>query len=307
MDQIARWLESPLARALLATECNLLKREMPRFQGHFCLHMLPWPTDSVYRPLKLNHQVFAFEKLLFEASHSELSEEQEIAAPGHYDDQQSYSVLNPEAAQCNVKNEAPGKASKGSLGFGHPPNASCVLTDFTALPFRDNSIDVIFLHHCLEFHPAPHSVLREASRVLLPSGALIVLAFNPYSIWGIRRLLWGWRSSEVLKWKPITQGRVEDWLTLLDYRVERKERCMYRWPIQWKKALESLAFLEGLSRLPWLPGAGVHITMARKQVAGLTPLRPKWVLPRPRRPLIATTPKLPKAVSSSHNEIVRNG
>lgn len=308
------WLKSPLARVLLATEYRHLKRMLPQFQGHFCLHLLPWVTDRVYRPFKLKQHILALETLegvhvantmdedsadshALETPQRERGLEQtelDSIKAGHGNiphespdsNQSQGTTLEPAAAQTNT---AASQLSALQLG----QNTSVLVTDFSSLPFRDNSIDVIFLHHCLEFHPAPHSVLREASRVLLPNGALIILSFNPYSIWGLKHWLLSWSSKESLQYTPIRQSRIEDWLTLLDYRIELKMRCMFRLPTQWPKCLEWSAPLEGFSRLPWMLGGGVYIMMSRKQVGGLTPLRLKWRLLQPQRPFLPSASRLP--------------
>jgi len=37
--------------------------------------------------------------------------------------------------------------------------------------------------HTLEFTNDPHQVLREVDRVLIPEGHVVILAFNPWSLW----------------------------------------------------------------------------------------------------------------------------
>src|SRR6202142_1225286 len=55
------------------------------------------------------------------------------------------------------------------------------------LPFRSDSIDAIFLPHTLELVEDPYAVLREAERVLIAEGCLMICGFNPFSGWGVRR------------------------------------------------------------------------------------------------------------------------
>lgn len=310
------WLKSPLARVLLATEYRHLKRMLPQFQGHFCLHLLPWVTDRVYRPFKLKQHILALETLggvhISETMDEDSADSKNLENPQRQSEhpgldktQRNRGCKDKASKASSDANESlditldPSKAHKNkvntqfsALQLGQ--NTSVLVTDFSSLPFRDNSIDVIFLHHCLEFHPAPHSVLREASRVLLPNGALIILSFNPYSIWGLKHWLLSWSPRESLQYMPIRQSRIEDWLTLLDYRIELKMRCMFRLPVQWPKCLEWSAPLEGFSRLPWMFGGGVYIMMSRKQVGGLTPLRLKWRLLQPQRPFLPSASRLPQ-------------
>ena len=58
----------------------------------------------------------------------------------------------------------------------------------TSLPVDSHAVDVVILPHVLEFEPHPHEALREASRVLVPEGSLVILGFNPVSVIGLRRV-----------------------------------------------------------------------------------------------------------------------
>ena len=60
------------------------------------------------------------------------------------------------------------------------------------LPVADDSIDVVFLPHTLDYSDdRSHAILREADRVLTPHGHLVVLGFKPGGLWGLRRLIPG--------------------------------------------------------------------------------------------------------------------
>ena len=58
-----------------------------------------------------------------------------------------------------------------------------------ALPFASQSVDLVALPHVLEFARNPHQILREAERVLMPGGSLVISGFNPLSLWGMSRRL----------------------------------------------------------------------------------------------------------------------
>ena len=87
------------------------------------------------------------------------------------------------------------------------------------LPVLDRSVDAVLLPHTLEFSPLPHNVLRETSRILTDRGRLLILGFNPWSVWGVRQRLG-------LRYKAFPPGarffspnRLCDWLELLDFEV----------------------------------------------------------------------------------------
>ena len=62
-----------------------------------------------------------------------------------------------------------------------------LVTDFSALPFPANSLDLVALPHTLELSADPHGVLREVDRVLVPEGRVGICGFNPLSLWGARQ------------------------------------------------------------------------------------------------------------------------
>ena len=67
-----------------------------------------------------------------------------------------------------------------------PPSLRC---HFDALPFDAASLDLVILPHALELARDPHLALREVERVLVPEGRVIIVGFNPASLWGTRQRL----------------------------------------------------------------------------------------------------------------------
>lgn len=165
------------------------------------------------------------------------------------------------------------------------PSAPAVLCGAAdALPMATDSLDMLILPHVLELADDPHQVLREAERCLIPEGHILVIGFNPYSCWGVRHFLSGWRGN--LPWAAhfISVTRIKDWLALLGFDTLSVRYVFYRPPLKRHGALEKLAFLDRLGERDWLPGAAAYLLLARKRVVGLTPLRSRW---RPRRRFVA--------------------
>jgi len=63
------------------------------------------------------------------------------------------------------------------------------------LPLQTDSVDVLVLPHILEYSRHPHEVLRETERVLIAEGHVVILGFNPFSIWMLWKLVLGWRKT----------------------------------------------------------------------------------------------------------------
>lgn len=137
-----------------------------------------------------------------------------------------------------------------------------------ALPLASGSVDLVVLCHALEFHDDPHALLREIDRVLTLDGRIIVIAFNPWSLLGLGRLL----GARAAPWcgRFYSPGRLTDWFDLLGWRVQRRETLAFAPPIQWRPARRWLDELERLQR--WLPAhGGVQIQMGQKHSIPLTP------------------------------------
>ena len=151
-----------------------------------------------------------------------------------------------------------------------------------SLPWQTDSIDAFVLPHVLELSTDPHQLLRELDRCLVAEGHLVVLGFNPYSLWGLRRLL---HRREAAPWNMrfISQHRLKDWLSLLGYSIVHTE---YYYPkLPWQRAAISNknGFIQRLHRPSWPLFGGCYLLVARKRVTTFTPIKPRW---RPQRSLI---------------------
>lgn len=150
------------------------------------------------------------------------------------------------------------------------------------LPLQADSVDAFVLPHALEVCVDPHQVLREIDRCLLPEGHLIVLGLNPFGWWGLRRLLLGWRGRVPWSLRFISLSRLKDWLSLLGFDTVESRYVFAHPPWHYGK-VQSAA---GLRRVP---GAlrpllsAAYVLVARKRVATLTPIKPRW---RPRRAVL---------------------
>lgn len=147
-----------------------------------------------------------------------------------------------------------------------------VQASFYRLPFFPESIDVILLPHVLEFVSKPELLLKEVYTVLAPEGYVILLGFNPMSLWGLNKWL---RRHQHLPWR----GRfwslmhIKRWLTQQDFKIVEARSILFRPPIRNKETLDKLLFLEVMGRLCWSSMGGVNIIVAKKKQYGVTPLK----------------------------------
>lgn len=162
----------------------------------------------------------------------------------------------------------------------HPQAAFCAESE--CLPLSGDTLDALVLYHTLEFATDPHLVLREVERTLVPEGHVVILGFNPYSLWGLRRLM---RARRV-PWcgRFVGLPRLKDWLRLLGFDIVSTRQLFFRPPVQRGGVLERLRFLEYWGERWWPFMGGVYMLVGRKKVSTLTPIKPRW---RPRRSLVS--------------------
>jgi SAM-dependent methyltransferase len=153
------------------------------------------------------------------------------------------------------------------------------------LAIKSNSVDVVLLHHCLEFEAFPHEILREVERVLVAEGKLIIALFNPFSLMGLWYFLLKLKAKVTHKKVslPVEQTwispmRLDDWLVLLGFDSQKVGSVFFRPPINNLTILNKLNFMESTGKNFWPAFSGSVIYMATKRVSTLTPLRPKWRL-----------------------------
>lgn len=144
-----------------------------------------------------------------------------------------------------------------------------------ALPLTSESVDLVLLHHALDYSSFQHQLLREVSRVLIAGGHLVIIGFNPISSWGVRTRFPG-RKKHPWQGRLLTTLRLTDWLKLLDFQVEQVRYGAYSLPINSPGIIKYSSLMDRLAtRLNW-PTGGVYMISAKKQVLPLTPIQTSW-------------------------------
>lgn len=158
---------------------------------------------------------------------------------------------------------------------------SLPVADNEALPLQSDSVDAVLIHHALDYTPDSHRLLREAARVLMPGGKLLIIGFNPRSSWGMRKLC-RLRNTQPWDARYIASSRVQDWLKLLDFSVEKVEHCAYLLPFKHSRFVNAAPRFEAFGKRLNAPLGAVYVIVACKQVMPVTPILPRWPkLPRP--------------------------
>ena len=162
------------------------------------------------------------------------------------------------------------------------------------LPFAEDSLDVVLLHHMMEFSQNPQTLLREAARVSLPMGHLVIVGFNPLSLWGMYKPIGKFRKKLPWVGRFVPPSQLMDWLTLLNFKIDRVQYSMFGLPTV--RSSQSLPdFSHGLSRNANWPFGGIYVIVARKQTGSMIKMKPVWQNTRAFGKLSVVPPARPAA------------
>jgi SAM-dependent methyltransferase len=158
------------------------------------------------------------------------------------------------------------------------PQAAVLHCQAEALPFGDQSLDLIVMPHTLELVVDPHAALAEVSRVLRPEGRVIVTGLNPASLWGLRQHAGrvcqqvGWRGKGLFLPQAgefLGYWRLRDWLKLLSFDVEAVQFGCYRPPLSSQRWLDRFEWLDSAAPRWWPVLGAVYAVSAVKRVRGV--------------------------------------
>ena len=238
--ELAQWLQSPPGRYLLDWEQAQLDHTVTDLFGFHALQ-LGLPDLAGLRANRMPHRWVASDSL----------RQPELLRP-------------PEA--------------DGLLSTLMPLDAGSALhCDFDALPFPNQSLDLVLLPHTLELARDAHDTLREVERVLVPEGRVVIVGFNPTSLWGLRQQVGQWRQrlgGDSPLYLPsagefIGYRRVRDWLRLLGFEVERGRFGCWRPPLRSEAGLARFGWMEAAGARGWPVLGAVYMVEAVKRVRGM--------------------------------------
>ncbi len=151
--------------------------------------------------------------------------------------------------------------------------ASCQC-EFDALPLPSDTIDIVLLHHVLDFSKHPHRDLIEAARLVTAGGHIVIIGFNPLSLFGLYKWFGAVFSSKaVWRHNSLRQGRVVDWLQLLGFQISyrpldsdaKEGSALKRW--------QMISSGQSLSR------GAFYMIVAQKMVTPLRPIKSRYWSP----------------------------
>lgn len=168
---------------------------------------------------------------------------------------------------------------KNHISLTQEPREHSVVADVDELPLLEHSVDVCLLSHALEFSIDPHHVVREANRVLIPNGYLVITGYNPFSLAGLNKLVPYRRGESPWKERFFSPMRVKDWLQLMGFEILLDQRTLHSTLVANNEKRGKVAQYCQQLASSYMPSVGsVYIIIAKKRVLPLTPIKPKWKL-----------------------------
>jgi SAM-dependent methyltransferase len=275
------WTASPAGRYVLGWEQEQLDRVVSNIFGYHALQLGLPQLDA------LRENRMSCRGLVLDAASA-------ASAP--------YTVpgLAASAAHGNGFGAMPGTldlngAAAPATTLHAPAGRSTVWCDHLDLPFEAQSVDLIVMPHTLEFTSDPHRLLREAERVLMPEGQLLIVGFNSLSLWGARQSVAKLTGHPFLPARQdlIAFTRLKDWIKLLGFELERGRFGCYRPPLATDQWLSRYGFMEAAGDRWWAIFGAIYMVTAIKRVRGMRlvgPLKVKKPVLAPSLKAAATTP-----------------
>jgi SAM-dependent methyltransferase len=250
--QLPQWLKSPAGQYLLAWEQRHLDQAVADLFGFHALQ-LGLPQLDALRANRMPHRWLAVESARDDEVPSDApktASENPSGPPGESDQHPRVLVVPPPSLRCH----------------------------FDALPFDAASLDLVILPHALELARDPHLALREVERVLVPEGRVIIVGFNPASLWGTRQKLGRLRrrlsrtSGDLFlphAGEFVGYRRLRDWLRLLSFEVEAGRFGCYIPPLTSARWLARFAWMERAGEHWWPVFGALYYIVAVKRVRGM--------------------------------------
>jgi SAM-dependent methyltransferase len=151
-------------------------------------------------------------------------------------------------------------AEQGVVNWPTNAPSASALVDLGALPLPDSCIDRVLVVHALENNDHPYDMLAEIWRILTPGGRMILVAPNRSGVWA------RFDTTPFGQGQPYSRSQLRSLMRQALFSPIHWGEALYAPPFERRVLLRSAPALESLGRKLSLPGAGVHIVEATKQL-----------------------------------------
>ncbi len=265
------WLKSPAGRYLLAWEQAQLDRVVADIFGFHALQ-LGRPALDALRANRMPHRWVLNDAPLAEPHGRDARHPGAQVVDGAVDHKRINGTSHADLGQT-------------AATWLHAPTGVQrldMLANFEALPLPSQSLDLVVLAHTLELADDAHQTLREVERVLMPEGRVVVIGFNPASLWGLAGQ--GARAGARLglcgaapdTGELLGPRRLRDWFKLLGLQVETGCFGCYRPPWASEHWLDRAAWMETAGQRWWPFFGSLYMVVAVKRVRAMRLIGPAW-------------------------------
>jgi len=151
-------------------------------------------------------------------------------------------------------------AEQGVVNWPSSGRSASALVETTAMPLPDSSIDRAVIVHALEIAEHPRALLAEVWRVLPPGGRLLLLTPSRAGLWA--RV----DSTPFGHGQPYSRGQLRELMRETLFSPTHWGEALYIPPSQKRTLLHAAGFVERAGAFVSMPGAGILIVEATKQL-----------------------------------------
>ena len=175
-------------------------------------------------------------------------------------------------------------ARQGVVNWPTPGRSSAALIEPTAIPLPTASIDRVLVVHALEFSEQPSDMLEEIWRILTPGGRLMIVAPSRAGLWArVDTTPFG-------HGQPYSRSQLRELLRENLFSPLFWDEALYAPPFANRLMLRIAPAIERLGDRLHLPGAGVVLVEASKQLYRPVTVRRAAVRPVPQLAAPALAP-----------------
>jgi SAM-dependent methyltransferase len=158
-------------------------------------------------------------------------------------------------------------AEQGVSPWPEDSDPAVTLVDIGMLPLPDGSVDRALVVHALEVSAAPRDLLTEVWRILTPGGRMLLIVPSRLGLWSRRE------ATPFGQGQPFSRGQLRELLRDTLFSPEAETEALYFPPFERRLLLQAAAIFERIGGRFALPGGGVHLIEAKKQVYRPIPAR----------------------------------
>jgi SAM-dependent methyltransferase len=151
-------------------------------------------------------------------------------------------------------------AEQGVVNWPSSGLSSAALVEATMMPLPDSCIDRVLVVHALEVAEHPRELLAEIWRILTPGGRMIAVAPSRSGLWA--RV----DSTPFGNGQPYSRSQLRDLMRETLFSPIYWSEALYVPPFERRLLLRSAALVERVGTRLALPGAGILLVEATKQL-----------------------------------------